>query len=62
MLPAAVQRAITPHVGDVRAAQSVSGGDINSAWRIETTSGHAQHKFTLYFITGTHTTETIDTF
>lgn len=39
MLPADVQRALFPHVGDVRAAQAVSGGDINTAWRIETTSG-----------------------
>jgi fructosamine-3-kinase len=26
-------------VGEIRLAQSVSGGDINAAWRIETTSG-----------------------
>jgi fructosamine-3-kinase len=43
MLPAAVQRAITSHMGDVVAVQSVSGGDINAAWRVETTSG--QHYF-----------------
>ncbi|MBI5564649.1 MAG: fructosamine kinase family protein [Chloroflexi bacterium] len=39
MLPADLQRALSPHMGDVRIAQPVSGGDINAAWRIETTSG-----------------------
>lgn len=39
ILPAEVQRAIQQHVGDVRHALSVSGGDISAAWRVETTSG-----------------------
>ena len=39
MLPADLQRALTPVVGDVRAAQAVSGGDINAAWQIGTASG-----------------------
>ena len=29
---------------------------------VETTAGHAQYKFSLHFITGTHTTKTIDAF
>ncbi len=39
MLPADLHRALTPHVGEIRAAQSVSGGDINAAWQVETVSG-----------------------
>ena len=39
MLPVDLQHALAAHVGAVRAAQTVSGGDINAAWRVETTSG-----------------------
>lgn len=41
MLPPDLQRALTEHVGEIRAAQPVSGGDINAAWRIETADGQA---------------------
>lgn len=43
MLPPDLQRALASHLGEVRAAQAVSGGDINAAWRVETASG--QHCF-----------------
>jgi len=43
MLPPDLQRALISHVGEVRAAQAVSGGDINAAWHVETASG--QHCF-----------------
>lgn len=39
MLPTDLQRALTEQVGEIRTAQAVSGGDINAAWRIETTAG-----------------------
>lgn len=41
MLPPDLQRALTEHVGEIRTAQPVSGGDINAAWRIETAAGQA---------------------
>ncbi len=39
MLPADLQHALTVQLGQIRTASRVSGGDINSAWRVETTSG-----------------------
>ena len=39
MLPVDLQHALTSRLGEIRAASRVSGGDINSAWRIETASG-----------------------
>ncbi len=39
MLPANLHHALTSHVGEIHSAQAVSGGDINAAWRVETTTG-----------------------
>lgn len=39
MLPSDLHRALTAQVGEISTAQAVSGGDINAAWRIETTAG-----------------------